>query len=152
MVVTSHIEGRVRIRDEGLKKEALLSKVRNSLEDCPGIGSVEANLRVGSILVLYDATVTGLERISAIIAEFLGENEPVAEARMENFSRVLRKIPRTIPARAKRIAVNVGMIGSLVLSIAAAIINLKKLHILAGVIFLAFFGIHAYERKELLFA
>jgi copper chaperone CopZ len=152
MVVTSHIEGRVRIRDEGLKKEALLSEVRNALEASPGIAAVEANPRVGSLLVFYDAAVTGMEKISEIIAEFFGEVEPAAEGKLESFTRVLRKIPRTIPERAKRIAVNAGMLGSLVLSIAAAIIDLKKLHILAGVIFLAFFGFHVFERKEFLFA
>jgi len=36
MEITSHFEGRVRIRDEGLKKEPLLSRAREALLAMPG--------------------------------------------------------------------------------------------------------------------
>ena len=152
MVVTSHIEGRVRIRDEGLKEEALLTKVREALLDNPGIANVEANPRVGSLLVLYSSPLTGVERIQQIISGFLGEGEPVAPAGLAGIARIFEKVPRAIPERARKIAGNVGMLASLVLSVIAAVLDLKKLHILAGVIFLAIFGAHLYERRQFLFA
>ena len=152
MVVTSHIEGRVRIRDEGLKKETLLLQLREALLESPGISGVEANPRVGSLLVIYNAASTGVERIQQIIAGFIGEGEAAASAVSEGISRIIGKIPRTVPPRVKRIAVNAGMLASLVLSVVAAVLDLKTLHILAGVIFLAIFGAHLYERRQYLFA
>jgi len=47
---------------------------------------------------------------------------------------------------------NMGMLASLVLSITAALIHLKKFHVLAGALFLLFFGNHFYERKRFFFA
>ena len=38
MEITSHFEGRVRIRDEGLKKEPLLSRAREDLRKGPSLG------------------------------------------------------------------------------------------------------------------
>ncbi len=63
MEITSHFESRVRIRDEGLKKEPLLSRAREALLAMPGVSEVEANPRVGSLLVLYAAAVTAVEKM-----------------------------------------------------------------------------------------
>jgi len=152
MDVTSHIEGRVRIRDEGLKNETLLSKVTEALLVTPGIASVEANPRVGSLLVLYRAAVTGLEKIRQIISGLLAAGESVARTSSAGIGRVIGKFSPTVSPRTKRIAINIGMLASLALSLVAAVLDLKKLHILAGVIYLAIFGTHLFERRQSLFA
>lgn len=152
MVVASHIDGRIRIRDEGLKKEPLLARVREALLAMPGVSGVEGNPRVGSLLVLYSAAVTGVERILETVAGLVGSGEAGKEAAEAGsvFARVSAKVPFSIPAKVKRNVANIGMLGALLLSVAAAIFDLKKLHILAGIVFLALFGSHVFERKEYL--
>lgn len=152
MDVTSHIAGRLRIRDEGLKKEALLSQVTEALLAAPGVTNVEANPRVGSLLILYSAAVTGMEKIQQILSGFLGAAQSAVRACSVGTARILGKLPTALSPRVKRIAVNVGMLASLVVSLAAAMLGLKKLHILAGVIYLAIFGTHLFERRRFLFA
>lgn len=149
MVVASHFEGRARIRDERLRNERVAASVREALLGSPGVDGVEANTRVGSLLILYSATVTGMERIQEVVSGFLGSvEEPVSAGR----ERIIPRVSLSIPPRLKRNVVNVGMLASLLLSIVAAIFDLKKLHILTGILFLAFFGDHLYERRQLIFA
>lgn len=150
MVVASHFEGRIRIRDEGLKGEPLLSRIREVLLATPGVSGVEANPRVGSLLVLYTAAVTGTEAILKVVSDFLGSAEMAGKAAQAK--RVSARAPFSIPARVKRNVGNIGMLAALLLSVAAAIFDLKKLHILAGIVFLALFGVHFFERKEYIFA
>lgn len=155
MVVASHFDGRVRIRDEGLKREPLLARVRETLLAAPGVSGVEGNPRVGSLLVLYSAAVTALDKILETVAGLIGSGEAGEEgAEAGAFARVSAKIssrvPFSIPARVKRNVTNIGMLGALLLSVVAAIFDLKKLHILAGIVFLALFGVHVFERKEYL--
>ncbi|WP_298433577.1 heavy-metal-associated domain-containing protein [Geobacter sp.] len=150
MVVASHFDGRIRIRDEGLKKEPLLARVREALLATPGVSAVEGNPRVGSLLVLYSAALTAVEKILETIADLIGSGE-TGEKTAES-GKVLARVPFSIPAKVKRKATNFGMLAALLLSVAAAIFDLKKLHILAGIVFLALFGVHFFERKEYLFA
>ncbi len=148
MVVASHFEGRLRIRDEGLKGEPLLSRVREALLVTPGVSGVEANPRVGSLLVLYTATKTTIEKVMKVVSDFLGSEK---KGNTSEVKRIIAKVPFSIPARVKRNLTNFGMLAALLLSVAAALFDLKKLHILAGIVFLAFFGAHFFERKEYLF-
>lgn len=150
MVVSSHFEGRARIRDEGLRKEPLITRAREALLAMPGVSGVEGNARVGSLLVLYNAAVTGIEKIIETVADLKGSVEVGVEAR--GGGRVSARPLFSIPARVKRNVTNFGMLAALLLSVAAAIFDLKKLHILAGIVFLALFGVHFFERKEYLFA
>ena len=147
MLVTSHFAGRVRIRDERLKKDSLLAGVKEALLATPGITGVEANPRVGSLLILYSAAATGLEKIQKIISDFVGSGVEEAAAKVKSTT---ARITTVIPAKVKKNVVNIGMLASLLLSVAAGILHLKKLHILAGVVFLALFGVHFIERKEYL--
>lgn len=148
MVVASHFEGRLRIRDEGLKGEPLLSRVREALLATPGVSGVEANPRVGSLLVLYTAAKTTIEKVTKVVSDFLGSEKKGDTAEVK---RTIAKVPFSIPARVKRNVTNFGMLSALFLSVAAAIFDLKKLHILTGIVFLALFGVHFFERKEYLF-
>lgn len=150
MVVASHFDGRVRIRDEGLKKAPLLARVKESLLATPGVSEVDGNPRVGSLLILYNATVTAVERILETVAGLIGTKE--AGGKAADPGRVSTRVPFSIPAKVKRNVANFGMLAALLLSVAAAIFDLKKLHILAGIVFLALFGVHFFERKEYLFA
>lgn len=149
MFVASHIAGRMRIRDEKVRTEPVASRVREALLAAPGVDGVEVNPRVGSVLVVYSAAVTGGGAILALLSDILGAEEETATSAS---TCVCPKISLTIPPRVKRQAVNIGMLASLALSLAAAIVHLKKLHVLAGILFVALFGDHIYERRRMLFA
>ena len=150
MAVASQFDGRVRIRDEGLKREPLLARVKEALLIMPGVTGVEGNPRVGSLLVLYKAAVTVVEKILETVTDLIGSGE--VEEKAAEAGRLSARVPFSIPAKVKRSVANFGMLAALLLSVAAAIFDLKKLHILAGIVFLALFGVHFFERKEYLFA
>ena len=149
MTITSHFEGRVRIRDERLREDKLATEIKEALLSSPGVAQVESNPRVGSLLVFYSVAATGIEQILKKIAELIGSEMEDAAARVK---RTTSKIMEAVPAKIKKNVVNFGMLASLLLSVAAAAIDLKKLHIFTGVIFLAFFGFHFFERKDWIFA
>lgn len=164
MVVTSHFDGRIRIRDEGLKLESMAGEVKEAVLASEGVNSVEANPRVGSLLVLYDAAVTAVEKILKVISDLLGSGDQQTEetepsttgwrarsvAGVAAVKRLSRSIP-AIPPRLKRNLVNGGMLLSLFVSVLLGFIGLKKLHILTGIIFIALFGDHFYLHKERVF-
>lgn len=152
MVVASHVDGRVRIRDDGLKKGGTASRIKEALLAEPGVSGVESNPRVGSLLVLYSAALTALEKILKKISEMLGSSleAPGSEERPRSFPKIPLSI--SIPAAIKRKALNVGMLLSLILSVGAAVVCLKKLHIALGIIFTALAAQHTYQRRRLILA
>jgi hypothetical protein len=157
MEVSSHFEGRIRIRDEGLKKEPLLAKAREALLAMPGVSGVEANPRVGSLLILYAAAVTAVQKMMKTLSEILGSREvnadPVGSAPASGRIPLVRRVSSAIPSvLKKRILNNIGMLVSLGISLGAAVFYLKKLHVLAGIIFVGMFGIHLFERRMRVFA
>ena len=154
MVVASLLDGRVRVRDEALKSEPRAARVRDALMATPGVAAAEVNLRVGSMLVLYDAALAAVDRILETIAGLLGTSVTTGEAAPQRPFRMplAGKMSLAITPAVKRRVVNMGMFASLLLSVAAAVLDLKKLHILAGVVFLALFGDHFYQRKGQMFA
>ena len=155
MVVASLLDGRVRVRDEALKSEPRAAQVRDALLATPGVAAAEVNLRVGSMLVLYDAALAAVDQILESIAGLLGTSVTPGEAAAQKrpFRMPLAgKVSLSLTPAVKRRVVNIGMFASLLLSVAAAILDLKKLHILAGVVFLALFGDHFYQRKGQMFA
>lgn len=156
MIVASLLNGRVRVRDEALKRGALAALVTDALMDTPGVASAEVNPRVGSLLVLYDAALVAVERILEAVSELVGSSPP-AEGPAQAVSGpggvpFVRRMSLSLPAAVKKRVVNIGMLASLLLSVAAAILDFKKLHVLAGILFLALFGDHLYMRKEHMFA
>ncbi len=156
MVVASLLDGRLRVRDEGLKREPLADRVREALLGTPGVAAVEANPRVGSLLVMYDAALAAAEQILKTISELLGSTREAAGSE-EPRARSVRnpfagKVSLSLTPAVRRKVVNIGMLASLLLSVAAAILDFKKLHILSGVVFLALFGDHLFQRKEQMFA
>ncbi len=156
MVVSSLLDGRVRIRDEGLKREQLASRIREALLATPGVSVVEANPRTGSLLVIFSAALTAVEKILKTVSDLLGSTENlnggVEAAKSSGILPLGSKMSFTIPPGAKRRLVNLGMLVSLALSLAAAVFGFKKLHILAGIVFVALFGDHFYQKREVLFA
>lgn len=176
MVVASLIDGRVRVRDEGLKKEQLAERVKEELMADPGVSSVEVNPRVGSLLIIYRAAVTAVEKILHLLSELLGSGPEPGKSEEEAHHREGRRswepshpgkvpfgkvslgslrfgrMPFSISRGLRRTLVNFGMLASLVISVGLAFLDLKKLHILTGVVFMLLFGDHFYQRRGHMFA
>lgn len=149
MEITSHFGGRARIRSEKFKNGSVAASVREDLAAAPGIEKIEVNSRVGSLLVFYSESVTDLNSISELIAKSLdAEADPMSAAPSTNDNTMCRPL---FPKRLKRNITNIGMLAALLLSMIGAVFHFKKLHVLTGIIFLALFGDHFYERRELLF-
>jgi hypothetical protein len=151
MVIASSIEGRLRIRDEGLTKEEMAHAVRDTLLAIPGVDEVTVNRRVGSLLIVYGKAVSGVERILTALADLFGLNASPAKE-FEDTTPALR-LPRISLDRkiSRRAVVNLGMLSSLLVSMVGVLLDATGLHVAAGVIFLVLFGIHVFERRKSLF-
>lgn len=150
MEIASHCAGRIRIRDERLKHEGTASGLCRSLLERAGVVAADASSRVGSLLIHYAPGETTGEAVFAAVAGLL-DAQPL-RTRPTALRPTTRRPSGTLPARLQRRIKMIGMLASLLLSVAAAALDLKKLHILAGVVFLALFGDHLYERRGMLFA
>jgi hypothetical protein len=151
-MITSFIDGRVRIRDSGLQKGPVADTLATTLSAVAGIGEVRANRRVGSLLIIYDPSLITIDRIMEILAPVLEEKAPARKAALAGS--VPAAAPRRVarPAIGKRKTVKIGMLVSLAASLVSAALDLKKLHIALGVVFLALLGGgHLYEKRRLLF-
>lgn len=158
MVIASSIDGRVRIRDDLFRNAAAAEAVKRHLLAVPGIREVSTNSRAGSLLVKYQQAQTTLRKITDFLGRYLPE-------RLAPEGLPARSIPerrshdrRTLPtrrepslARLRRQAVNLGMLSSLLLSMAGAVLDAMSLHIVAGVLFLGILAIHLFEKRRSLF-
>lgn len=150
MMITSCIEGRIRVRDGLLRNSAVAGSLRRLLLATPGIREVSANPRAGSLLILYQQARTTLGEITALLARFLPEeaSTPAAPAAKPRPGRPRR----TTAAAVRRQAVNLGMLAALLASLAGAALGAKALHIIAGLVFVGFFGLHFLDKKHFLFS
>jgi hypothetical protein len=136
-MITSFIDGRIRIRDEKLESIAVVSHIEKRLSQLKGIVYVSINRRTRSLLIFYDKTILRLEQVLHVLADYLD----IAKA--EN--------KRRISCIADRKIVNLGMLVSLALSMLGAVADIAALHITAGIIFLGFLGLHIFRYKNMLF-
>lgn len=151
MLISSCIDGRIRIRDHRFTNSGVTKTVREVLAALPGISQVTVNERIGSVLIIYSAAVATLQGIMDTIGEVLGEEQQAPTLPSGGPSPVTSGTC-TFRLPARKAAVNMGMLATLVTSMIGIMIGLKKLHVAAGVIFLAFFGIHFFERRRAMFA
>lgn len=130
-MITSFIDGRLRIIDEKLESIATASHIEKRLSQFKGIVHVAINRRTRSLLIFYDKTILKFEQVLHVLADYLD----IAEA--EN--------KRCISCIADRKIVNLGMLVSLALSMFGAVLDIAVLHITAGIVFLGFLGLHIFR-------
>lgn len=126
--IASSVPGRMRIRHAGLRLPEA-ARLVPTLAVLPGVEAVQHNPRVGSLLITYDVArlpeaelVSLLSRYSAALAD----REIAEEAPLE-------VSPRLITA---------SLAGTLGLTVFGAIAGQKRLHVAAGMLFLASVGGH----------
>ena len=151
MLIASCINGRIRIRDRQLTQKGVAEAVCEVLSALPGIRQVTINEKVGSLLIIYSAAVTKLQGIMETVTELLGDEKESHKTRSGERVPFISGI-QTLGLSGRKATVNMGMLASLLTSMIGIMIGLKKLHVVAGAIFLAFFGIHFFERRRAIFA
>lgn len=152
MLVTSCIDGRIRIRDPQLTHKGVAEAVCEVLSALPGISRVTVNERVGSLLVRYSAAVTKLQSILEGVAGLLGAGEETTPYDESGGQAPLVSGIKSLGLAVRKATVNMGMLASLLTSMIGIMLGLKKLHYAAGILFLAIFGIHIFERRRAMFA
>jgi hypothetical protein len=136
-MITSFIDGRLRIRDEKLESIATASHIEKRLSQFKGIVHVAINRRTRSLLICYDKTILKFEQVLHVLADYLD----IAKAESK----------RRISCVADRKIVKLGMLASLAVSMFGAVLDIAVLHITAGIVFLGFLGLHIFRYKNMLF-
>lgn len=144
-MVTSSIDGRIRIRDGSLCDAGKASVVEAALKTTTGVKSAAVNCRTGSLLVEYDPARLGTTEILEVagLKEDAPTHSPAAPKRPLT--------EREIRARNMRIAKR-GMLGSLAALLAFAAVDRERAHIAAGGLFVAFNAYHLYTYRRRLLA
>jgi len=137
-MITSFVDGRIRIRDEKLKGIAVVSHIQKKLSQLKGIMDFSINHRTGSLLILYDKTILRLEQILHLLGDYLD----IAKIEFRKFINFV----------ADKKIINLGMFTSLAVSMLSAALDIAALHITAGVVFLGFLSLHIFRYKNMFFA
>jgi len=153
MEIVSNVAGRARFRDPALKREPRLEEAQRALAALPGVSAVEANVRVGSLLVHYDPALAALESLAQAVGARAGAAAEAGRgAAPRPRSRRAAEVPRRpgAPLVDRRVLKNLGLLATLSVSMGGALFHLKKLHYLSGLAFVALSGDHVLERKRAL--
>lgn len=70
-ILVSDVPGRIRLRGALLRQPALLASLTHALQSLPGMFGVQANARVGSLLLVFDVTRLSRDEIGAQLAPML---------------------------------------------------------------------------------
>jgi len=137
-VFASVLPGRIRLRHAVLRDRALHADLTSRLEK---LAQVQGNAAIGSLLVTFDSTDSGLEtRIRAEVAQVL----PVVASKPAERPHVGKRIALPRPKTAKQDlnrAAKIGAVISMAVSL-AALGTSKKLHAQAGIVFVAMMLAH----------
>ncbi len=139
-MITSFVQGRMRIRDKKLKNKLIADEIENRITQFKGILGFSINHRVGSLLIFYDKAVLQLQKIIYVLEDYLGGD--AAKTRYKKYAASITD--RTI--------VNFAMLASLAVSMFGAAADIVVIHITAGIVFLGFLGLHIFRYKNMLFA
>ncbi len=134
-MIASAVPGRIRVRNPLFKSRQFLTETQEQVEQIEGVESVRSNLKSGSIIVLYDADAV----------DEMHMEQQVEEICFRRPRRVSKK-PSVTVARVSKI----GMLSTLIPSLALAAAGKKKLHIYTGIAFLAFAGLHTTRYSKTL--
>ena len=152
MMVTSCIDGRIRVRDGLLRNSTVAGSLSRLLLETPGVREVSVNPRAGSLLILFQQARTTLGEITALLARFLPEETSTSPSPAPAAKTRAGRPRQAGLATVKRQAINLGMLAALLASLAGAALGAKALHIIAGLVFVGFFGLHFLDKKHFIFS
>ena len=145
-IVTSFIDGRVRLRHPALRNAATADMVASMVSGVDGVESVQVNPRTGSLLIFYDAEKLSREKL----LELAKQGAPLLpEEKKAPSGRECSVISFLLSRRAARLA-NRAMFVSLLCSLAGAASGMGAVHRVTGAVFaLASLQHMAAHRKAL---
>lgn len=141
--ITSFFDGRMRLRHDGLRDPARVAMLTQMLPGLPGILSVNANARTGSLLITYDADALDKDAMLALLQQgerLLGMKDS-AEAPSSC---------TPCSCRRWRQGVYKAMLASLGASVAFGFAGRSRPHLWAGGIFLALNAVHMWDKRRAL--
>jgi len=150
MVTVSDFEGRLRIRDKRLQDPLVAEAVREDLAASPEVYQSKANVKAGSLLVLYRHSSGVREWIMSRISRHLQSGQ--GEAVHPDGSARPVDSPRWVRTPYRRRLVKRGMLAALALSLLGAVFDWKKLHVISGILFVGVLGFHLSGNKRRLLA
>jgi hypothetical protein len=137
------IPGRVRLRAPALRKPLTAWPLREELKSLPGVEEVEANIRVGSLLVCYDPKELSEKRILDLLDARLPGGLQLPATRPAGTG------PLRMTMQEKRVLYYT-MLSGLGTSLAALLIDSKKVHFIAGLLFLSGLSLHLTDKRKIL--
>lgn len=141
--IVSSVPGRIRLRDDALRRLAPLERLRTVLAAIDGVLSAEANAVAGSIVLRYDAARVAQPALEAQV-------DAAANAALAASHRSQPRRTHSPQRRVNRYA-KYGMLGSLATSLAFAATGRKRWHAASGGLFLVCLAMHlAMNRRDLL--
>lgn len=130
----SYVPGRIRIRPDD---PDLMAKIAASVQNRPGILAATVNQRTGSLLVLFEEHLLDRETLESMMKT---EMPKAAEGRKPS------------PSISNMTIAKRGMLSSLGLALAFALLGRKDGHVFSGAMFLGFLSYHLYGYKKRLLA
>lgn len=138
--IASSTPGRIRIRDLALRNPSRMEAVERALRELEGVSTVACKPAAGSVVVHFNAA-------RVVAAAFEHRIDAIVDAALTAPGKPGRHKFRRQANRAAK----VGMLGSLVASLALAATGNKRWHAVTGGVFVACLGVHiGLHRKALL--
>jgi hypothetical protein len=148
MVIVSNIDGRLRLRDERLKNPEVIEGIRKDLGDLPGlVCDISANRRVGSLLVYYEPPGSSSDIIVAVENHLKKTEEGKGLEKTDPLPALLN----AVKSLGTRKAIKFGMLGTLAISLVGVAFDIKKMHLISGLLFLSALGMHLSSKRRFLF-
>lgn len=136
--IVSSLPGRIRIRDKDLRDQVKLNALKNELLKMPAITALQDNVRIGSVLVRFDASaieVTAMEaNINSAVDQVIGKPSTSLFAK-KHINRYNKMV----------------MLASFGSSIAFAVARprrWRRWHALTSYIFIANLGVHLFIYRK----
>jgi len=142
-MIASCLNGRIRFRHPALSNPELLTLVTNQLAQMPGITSIEANPRTGSVLVTHDESVATddllamAQTLAAAHAETVLATAPAKPAR--------KKLTRgQLTRRTQKIGLAACMAGA----VGTGLTDTKAAHLTLGLALAGFAAWHLFMHRR----
>lgn len=144
-MIVSFIEGRVRLRHPIFKDEEVLQQITTVLHGYSGVNSLTANIRTGSVLIEYDATLISKDDLlmaSQVFEEQFLSNETLldnsneSEAFMDEEELVKQRLKGMLLQMQTALRNDSGILFiTLLSSVASGFLGFKKWHTVLGTTF-----------------
>ena len=133
---------RLRLRNTKLKDATLVKELSEYLGPFQGVLSIANNIRVGSILIIFNAEETNAEEIIKHLSTFQNFDH-------QNWLPQKQKAKQNARNRAMKKFVKMGLVAGAIGTLGTLTVS-KKMHVLAGSLFFSLLSAHLYQNRRTL--